>query len=510
MTTRPLNNASFNIAGFLAENSQKQQFSTRIAYQTLTQTLNYGELWAKTAKAAAFFTNEGVAPGDRVLFIATDQINLVVGYLGVIWAGGVAVAVNPRISAADMTKIITEAAPKMILVEDRLPAPLPPGLGVSLMQLAVAAENWANAKPIAPYPSTANDPAFFVYTSGTTGGVKAVVHAHGDMRVADDYLRDQLAVTEEKQDKILASSRLFFAYALGIVVFGGLRLGQTMLLYEGFPEAKNFRDFMAKTKPSLLFSVPSFYRKLAGVMADSDQKYLSQIRAFISAGERLPLPIDQAWKNFTGKAIFDSYGTSETVLMIFANGLNEAGYQADSCGKPCRGVEARLLDERGNLITDSQQIGTLSVAMPSLFSHYWPNQAGTTSENGKNWFITGDLFSVDAQGFWTHHGRADDRFKIAGQFVSPAQIEAVALAVDGIAEACLVGKPNSEGLLEGVLYLALASGTDFATVEAKLWEALKGELMPHQIPRRVVQLDALPRTQTGKVKRHILRMEIAG
>ena len=245
-------------------------------------------------------------------------------------------------------------------------------------------------------------------------------------------------------------------------------------------------------------------------MADSDQKYLSQIRAFVSAGERLPVPINGSWENLTGKVIFDSYGTSETVLMIFANGLNESDYRADSCGKPCRGVAARLLDEQGMVITESTQIGTLSVAIPSLFSHYWPSQAAITSENGKNWFVTGDLFSVDAQGFWTHHGRADDRFKIAGQFVSPAQVEAVALAVSGIAEACLVGKPSADGLLEGVLYLALASGADFAMVEAKLWDALKGELMPHQIPRRLVQLDALPRTQTGKVKRHILRMEIAG
>ena len=264
MTTRLLKNAPFNIAGFLAENSQIKGFSPRIAYQTLTRTLSYGDLWAKTAKAAAFFTDQGVAPGDRVLFVATDQIDLVVGYLGVIWAGGVAVPLNPRLSAADMTKIIAEAAPKMILVEDRLPAALPPGLGVSLMPLVVAAQNWANFDPIPPYPSTANNPAFFVYTSGTTGGVKAVVHAHGDMCMADAYLRDQLVVTEDKQDKILASSRIFFAYALGIVVFGGLRLGQTMLLYEGFPEAENFRDFMAKTEPSLLFSVPSFLSEISG------------------------------------------------------------------------------------------------------------------------------------------------------------------------------------------------------------------------------------------------------
>ena len=127
-----------------------------------------------------------------------------------------AVALNPRLSAADMTKIIAEAAPKMILVEDRLPAALPPGMGVSLMPMAVAAQNWANFAAIAPYPSTADSPAFFVYTSGTTGGVKAVVHAHGDMCMADAYLRDQLAVTQDKQDKILASSRLFFAYALGL------------------------------------------------------------------------------------------------------------------------------------------------------------------------------------------------------------------------------------------------------------------------------------------------------
>ncbi|MCX8506902.1 MAG: AMP-binding protein, partial [Alphaproteobacteria bacterium] len=228
MTTRPLKNAPFNIAEFLAENSQMQGFSPRIAYEALTRSITYGDLWAKTAKAAAFFSNEGVAPGDRVLFVATDQIDLVVGYLGVIWAGGVAVALNPRLTAADMTNIIAEAAPKMILVEDRLPTALPPGLGVSLMPLAVAAENWANFDPIPPYPSTANSPAFFVYTSGTTGGVKAVVHAHGDMRNADAYLRDQLAVSEDKPEKILASSRLFFAYALGILVFGGLRLGQTM------------------------------------------------------------------------------------------------------------------------------------------------------------------------------------------------------------------------------------------------------------------------------------------
>lgn len=509
---RPDASARFNIAEYLAQISQTQGYAPRLAYQTLTRSLRYDELWENVARAAAYFADAkglGVAAGDRVLVLASDQIALVVAYLGVIWAGGVAVAINPRLPPSDITNILQDAAPKLVIIADKLTAPLPRGFAGSVTLLAEAEAQWQKYTAIPPAATRPSDPAFWVYTSGTTGGPKAAIHAQADMIMAADYLRDQLQVQSETPDKILISSRLFFAYALGIGVFGALQLGQSVLLYEAFPDAENFMDFITQMSPSLVFSVPSFYRKMTAFAA-SQQAGLAPCRAFVSAGERLPAGINQAWREICGRPILDSYGTSETVMMIFANGLDDAAYRAETCGRACRQVEFLLSDEQGRPITAPDQIGSLSLSMPSLFSHYWQGSAHRPQDSGQKWFDTGDLFSCDRDGFWTHHGRSDDRFKIAGQWVMPPQVEAVALAVAGVAEACLVGKARPDGLLEGVLYLAVAAGYDFADLAPKLTASLAAELMPHQVPRRILVVDELPRTPTGKVKRHILRLGLAG
>ena len=346
-----------------------------------------------------------------------------------------------------------------------------------------------------------DDMAFWIYSSGTTGRPKAAVHLHRNVLISDRHLVENLGV--KPGDRLLCSSKLFFAFSLGHLLLGGLRAGAAIILHKGWPEPNSIATLVKTQRPDYFFSVPTFYRNLlnAGV---ADDPAFANIRCCVSAGEGLPTALFEKWQKKTGTAIFEGIGSSETVYLFIAN--NPASFRAGSSGRPQPWVETRLFDDNQQPVTNPDTPGLLWVKMGSACDRYWnrPHKSHDTFVDG--WYCTGDMFSFDAQGWWQHLGRQDAMLKISGQWVSPIEIEEQAMSANNVVDAAVVGAVNEDGLTRAMMFVVPGNPPeDRETFCQDLTNHLRKKLSIYKCPRKIRLVEQLPRTDTGKLKRFVLR-----
>ncbi len=483
----------------------------RPAFLWRDQTLTYGVLEVETARAAHALALFGLHAGERVLLLLKDAPILVCAYLGAMKMGAVAVALNPRLTPEDLAHVVNDSGARLVLCDQDSRAVAEAALAVLGGAVRIVLAGARNAPFEAAMasqparhdsaPTTADDMAFWVYTSGTTGRLKAAVHRHRDVAAADLYPREILGVAPG--DILYATSKLFFAYALGTILFGTLRLSATAALNDAPSDPTTVAAAMARHRPTIMFSVPTLYRGLlaAGV---TEGMAFRRVRHYVSAGERLSPALHEQWLARTGVSILDGMGASETIYMLLTNRAGRI--RPGASGVPAPGAEVKLADADGNPVVPGEP-GILWARMESCAARYWNQPEASARAFRDGWFATGDLYRVDADGFWHHEGRADDLLKVAGQWVSPAEVEEVALSVAGVRDAALVGRPDANGLTRTILYVVLASGADGA-LEA-LRAVLPERLMSHKVPRDIRVVDAVPRTATGKLQRYKLREAVA-
>lgn len=250
-----------------------------------------------------------------------------------------------------------------------------------------------------------------------------------------------------------------------------------------------------------MFSVPTFYRNLLRD-GSAGQPGFKAVRHYVSAGEALPENLYQRWREVTGVAIVEGIGATETIFLAVAG--TPAQHKPGATGKPMPWAEVRLLDIDDQPVTTPDTPGILWVKMDSLCRGYWKQPDKTADVFRDGWYRTGDVFVIDDEGWWCHQGRSDDLLKISGQWVSPAEIEACAVSVPGVAEAAAVGVPNAEGLVRLALFL-VAEGGGSATLETAVKDKLLSTLSVYKCPRTILFVDAMPCTATGKIQRFQLR-----
>jgi benzoate-CoA ligase len=479
-----------------------------------SETLTYAELAARVARFAAGLRRAGVQPGQRVALLMLNTPDLVALYLAAMAAGGVPLAVSTRAGLEELQHIFRIAQPFAVMAgEEFCPAAEQTLSGAHSSTLLLRERDlldWKQA-PQAELqfcPRNPVDPAFWIMTSGTTGGPKAVEHRHDHVLTSADYFVH--AFNADAQDRVLASSRLNFAYALG-ALFASLRLGAGSILLADWPTPAAIAEAIQRHAPTLVLSVPALYHKL---LDDSlHTAAFSAVRHYVSAGERLSPKIADAWEHATGRAILDGLGCSETVQKIFMNAHDAR--RAGSSGRPAPGVEVRLVAEDGAPILAADQIGRLEVRMPSLFAGYRTaeNREGAPLRPDQQfrdgWFATGDQYRVDLDGYYYHCGRSDDMLKIIGMWVSPFEIEDAVAGLPGIQGAAAVSSENAAGLPEIVLYLVPDPATAEVDVIERARDHLTRVLPPFKRPRQFVILSELPRTATGKIQRYKLRAAAA-
>jgi acyl-coenzyme A synthetase/AMP-(fatty) acid ligase/rubrerythrin len=449
-------------------------------------TLSYGELGERVARAAALWRAHGIEPGDRVAIKLPDGFDWVTAFLGAMWAGAVAVPVNPRVPAPEWQYILDEAGFSVILGEsfDDTPSPW----RERTMRVDDFRRALHNVQPLDAWPMDPRAPAFWCHSSGTSGKPKAVVHAHRFAQRIEQVSREALGI--RAGDRLFASSKLFFSYPQTNALWAGLKLGATVVLDPQWPTAAGVAATVAAQRPTVLMSVPSLYRNLLqeGLAPGIAQ---AGVRLCVSAGEALPPSLRDAWRQQTGLGIVNGYGASETLVLVMIDRGDGQGFA------PSPGIGIEPLEDVLPGVPSRLRIRAPTLAIGYLDR---PQAQAETFRDGA--FCPADLFAREADGGWRFAGREDSLVKIHGRWVNLAELEErLASKTPGVQEGAAVCVPDPDGV-DAVAFFYTAA--DAQAVGDALRERA-GALPPHQRPRWWHAVDSLPRGPTGKLLRRTLR-----
>jgi benzoate-CoA ligase family protein len=482
--------------------------SPAIHYQG--RNLTYGELRAMTLRMAAAIASLGIASGDRVALLLNDSPEFIEAFVAIIALGGIAVPVNMSLPLEEQCSILHNCGARLALVEDDLCNTLPTDAReklrclriLSLKSLFQQIGETQTPEFLTPDP---DDPAFILYTSGSTGEPKGAVHTQADIFYTNQtYCREVLRVTPG--DRLFSSSRLPFAYGLGNTFTFPLLNGATAILCREKPTPDVIARILAEARPTIFFAVPVVYNLLLDHHRNGKKLDCSSLRLCVSAGEALPAHLGEEWQREFGVPVLDGIGSTEMLHMFMSNHDHDVLY--GSSGRLLEGYEARLVDEHGEPVPDDVE-GNLWIKGDSAACYYWerPDETERTFVDG--WVRTGDLYRRDGDGYWFHMGRSDDCFKSSGQWVSPVEVEGVLLRQAGVSRVAVVEDFDADHLPCACAFVVKQElESDAVALEKELRESAAAALPRFKQPRKYVFVDELPYTATGKIQRFRLRQAL--
>ena len=510
----------FNAAAYLSHRRVDAGDGGRPAFHHPRGTTTYGELTEEVRRVAAGLVALGVRPEERVMLAMADDVELAVGILATMYVGAVAVPSSTMLTGPELHKLVVDSRARVLLGSAEFAGSVTvaaadaPDLrhlvltgDVAPDVPGVAGATWdvlRTEPPLrAPYATWDESPALWLYTSGTTGTPKGAMHRHADIRsVCETYARHVLRIGPD--DVCLSAAKLFFAYGIGNSLFFPLSVGASAVLEPARPNPARFGELTRTHGVTLFFGGPSFWGPL--MAADLGRETFATVRNGVSAGEALPARMYHGVLEQYGFEILDGIGSTEA-LHIFIS--NEPGRVVPgSSGFPVPGYAVELRRADGSVIEGPDEPGMLYVSGDSLCTGYWCRTAVNRTVFQGEWMRTGDTYVRGADGSWTCLGRADDVLKVGGIWVSPTEVETRLLEHPAVAEAVVVGVPDTDGLDKPVAYVVPRPGRH---VDAEdLIAFCRRELASFKRPRRVVEVAELPRTATGKIQRYRLRELAAG
>jgi benzoate-CoA ligase family protein len=472
--------------------------------------ITYGELLARVSRMGQAFRRLGVRSGERIILVLGDSAIFPVAFFGAIRIGAVPCPVNPLFKAADYRFFVEDGGAAVVVTDAANRERVVQALADLPLAVTVIAPGEASGRvrslddllevesPLLPPADThRDDVAFWLYSGGSTGRPKAVMHAQQDIPwTCDTYARQVLGMTE---DDVSFARVLFHAYGLGGGVTFPIWAGATSILCPDRPTPAGLIKVIEAHRPSLLFMVPTLYNAILHDPA-CESADLSSLRRCISAAEPLPPEVWRRWSEQFGHEILDGLGSTEMLHIFCSNRPGEI--RPGSSGKPVPGYDLRLVDDHGRPVAD---VGTLHVRGGSAFSGYWRQRDKTRSALLGDWVSSGDRYRRDEDGYFWNEGRADDMIKIGGEWVSPIQIENVLVEHDAVSEAAVVAIAVDDTLrIKAAVVLSTgALGADALTRELQEW--CKSRLQRYQYPHLIDYVGDLPKTATGKVQRFKLR-----
>ncbi|MFC5747424.1 benzoate-CoA ligase family protein [Actinomadura rugatobispora] len=508
----------FNACRYLLDRHVDRGDGGRAALTGPGGDLTYAELHDRVRRTAAGLCGIGLAPEQRLLMFMADSADFVTVFLAAMRIGAVPVPVSTMTRADGLAELLRDSRATLLAVtadfaataaEAAATAPELAGVlagdGVSITTgppvhaLADLAEaGLATGDPAGePYATTADSPAFWLYTSGTTGTPKAAMHRHGSIRVVcETYGEQVLGIRPE--DRCLSAAKAFFAYGLGNTVLFPLAAGASTILE---PEPSRPRELAERARAhgaTLFFAGPTFFATM--LRADLPRDALAGTRLAASAGEPLPAELYRRWTGHFGIDVLDGIGMTEMLHIFLSN--REGRVRPGTTGLPVPGYELRILDEEGREVAAGTP-GTLFVRGESTATGYWSRYAASRQVFQGEWLRTGDTYVRDADGYYTCLGRTGDMLKAGGIWVSPAEVEARLLAHAAVDQAAVVAATDADGLEKPVAYVVAAPGA--RVTEEELIAFCRAGLPSFKRPRRVVFTERLPTTATGKIRRVELR-----
>jgi len=488
----------------------------KLAFRDDHREMSYGELDLKVRQFAAGLLAQGVQPEQRVLLVMHDSIDMPVAFLGALFAGVIPVPVNTLLPADNYAYMIKHSEAKMIVVSEALLATVKEALTLANQTIPVVVTGQSatsnetsfssllEAKPLTidQHADTHADQfAFWLYSSGSTGQPKGAVHTHANLYwTAELYGKPVLGLTED--DLVFSAAKLFFAYGLGNALTFPLSVGaSTLLMAERATPASVF-ERLVKHQPTIFYGVPTLY---VAMLAAADLPKPSQValRLCVSAGEALPREIGEKFSGHFSCDVLDGLGSTEMLHIFLSNRSGQVRY--GTTGTPVPGYEMELRDELGHAVSVGN-VGDLYIKGPSAAHLYWTDRAKSIATFQGLWVKSGDKYILDEDGYYIYAGRSDDMLKVSGQYVSPIEVESALMGHDAVLECAVVGKSDGQGLIKTIAYVVLHDKNhDATTMEVELKTFVKTRLTPHKYPREIVFVDDLPKTATGKIQRFRLR-----
>jgi benzoate-CoA ligase family protein len=486
----------------------------KVAFVDDTTELTYAGLAEQVNRAGNALRGLGVRMEERVLLVLLDTVRFPAVFFGAIKIGAVPVPVNTLLTAKDYDDLLRDTRARVLVVSaplfDKIAAILPgqPYLEHVIIDGAAPAGTDARsldaildaASPALEAARTcADDFAFWLYTSGSTGQLKGAVHTHADLvYTAEYYGTSVLGIRED--DVVFSAAKLFFAYGLGNSVTFPLRVGATTILMGERPTPAAVRRRLVEKRPTIFYGVPTLY---ASLLAEPGDLASSALRVCTSAGEALPRDVGERFFARTGVDILDGIGSTEMLHIYLSNRPGDVRY--GTTGRPVPGYEIAIRDEHGHDVAPGG-VGDLWVSGPSSSALYWNKREQSRATFHGRWTRTGDHYRCDEDGRYVYQGRSDDMLKVGGIYVSPFEVEAALVAHADVLEAAVVGHADENGLIKPRAIVVLAAG---AVASDALIEALKlhvkATLAPYKYPRWVEIVAELPKTATGKIQRFKLR-----
>ncbi len=439
--------------------------------------ISYGELRAETLEMAQVIQSLGVQRGDRVALLLHDCPEFIEAFIAICSLGAIAVPIHMSLRAEEQSAIVHNSGAKLTLTEEVLKVSPQQTRSVSFIEPAE------------------NDPAFILYTSGSTGHPKGAVHRQSDIFYTNQtYCREVLRLTA--RDRLFSSSRLPFAYGLGNSFSFPLLNGATTILCREKPSPDIIARIFTQYHPTIFFAVPVIYNLLLEQHHAGRKFDTASLRFCVSAGEALPAHLGEEWEKQFGVQLLDGIGSTEMLHMFMSNHENEVRYGSSGC--LLQGYEARLEDE-----------GDLWVKGESAAMYYWENPEATAKTFVDGWVRTGDLYRCDSDGYWFHMGRSDDCFKSSGRWVSPVEVEGVLLRHPAVARAAVVEDFDTKQLPCACAFVVRHDvESEPGRLEHELRKLAAESLPRFKQPRRYVFVTELPYTATGKIQRFKLRQSL--
>ncbi len=500
--------ARMNCATELLDKMVSKGFGHRPVIRASDGSCTYTELYAQANRIANVLTREmGLKPGNRVLLRGPNSPMMAACWFAVMKAGAVCVATMPLLRAKELTDIVRKAEISHALCDKRLAAELEAArAGCPTLK---AVKYWRDDAPdsidalCARQPQTfsnvdtaTEDVALIAFTSGTTGKPKGTMHFHRDViAMCDAFPRSCLGAT--KDDVFCGTPPLAFTFGLGGLLAFPMRVGAcTVLMEKATPET--LLETIQREKATVCFTAPIMYRAMAGLAKGYDLKSLKKC---VSAGEALPDATRELFRGATGIEIIDGIGSTEMIHIFISHTPKRVRRGATGYALP--GYRATVLDEEGKPCKPGE-IGRLAVKGPTGCRYLADERQKDYVQNG--WNVTGDAYSMDADGYFFYQARTDDMIVSAGYNIAGPEVEGALLAHPAVAECGVVGAEDPERGTIVKAYVVLkpeARGADALVKE--LQEHVKNSIAPYKYPRAIEFVDTLPRTETGKLQRFKLR-----
>ncbi|MDX6338730.1 MAG: hypothetical protein QOG05_6070, partial [Streptosporangiaceae bacterium] len=507
----------FNACEYLLDRRLAAGDGPRTALAGPAGDVSYAALHDQVRRVSASLRKIGLQPEQRVLMLMADSPQFVVMYLAAMRMGAIPVPVSTMSRADGVAELLRDSrarflavtrefaatavaaaagAPELtgMLADGPLTGEALPGSPVPVHLLGELA---AGPPDDVVYPTTADSPAFWLYTSGTTGQPKAAMHRHASIQVVcETYGTQVLGI--RRDDRCLSAAKAFFAYGLGNSLLFPLSVGASAVLVPDPSRPDLIADAAQKYGATLFFAGPTFFANMLRGSLPADA--LAGVRLAASAGEALPASLYTRWTSHFGVDILDGIGMTEVLHIFLSNRPGQV--RAGTTGVAVPGYDLRVLDEAGHEVPPGTP-GTLFVRGDSTATGYWSRYDASRQVFQGEWLRTGDTYVRDADGYYACLGRTGDMLKASGIWVSPAEVEAQLLAHPAVAQAVVVAASDSEGLEKPVAYVILEPGQ--AATEDELVEFCRQALPSFKRPRKVVFVGGYPTTATGKIRRVELR-----